>query len=153
MRHLSRVLALSLALATLAAPLVADAKGRSPRVVWSAVTVRDGKDRDHHEKTLGDILKKEGRRHDWGKRDEPVEATVEVKELTSVVEGDVVRVTCTAVGRLKGGHAAKSKFSFGGRPSERAKLEKHVLELVARGIVTRLSEMARVSVRTAPPSR
>ena len=93
------------------------------------------------------ILEKEGRRADWGKkRKEPVEAEVVVKELVSVREGDIVRVTCTAVGRVKGLGAAKSKFSYSGLPQDKAKLEKHVLELVARGIVTRLSDMAKADV-------
>ena len=58
-------------------------------------------------------------------------------------EGEVVRITCTAVGKIPGVGAAKSRFSYSGKPEEQRKLEHHVLELVARGIVTRLADMAR----------
>lgn len=146
MRRSSRF-ALGLVLAlTLVAP-VATAKTRT-HVVWSSVKVREGDDQAAREKALQPILKKEARRADWGDHHgDPVIASIEIKELSSVLDGDVVRVTCTAVGKLQGGHAAKSKFSFGGHPADRAKLEKHVLELVTRGIVARLAEMSRESVK------
>ncbi len=133
-------LALSLALV---ASVTDDAHAkRKPRVVWSAVTVRP--DRPDVPPIVKKILEKEGRRADWGRRrDNPVEAAVEIRELSHVRDGDVVRVTCTAVGKIRGLGAAKSRFSYSGRPEERGKLERRVLELVARGIVTRLADIAR----------
>lgn len=142
---LGRLLALfSLGAAlTLATPALAR-PARRPGIVWSSVTVREGQDRDARERELAIILAKEGRRARWGKaRSEPVEASIEVRELTTVVDHGVVRVTCAAVGKIRGLGAARSKFSYGGRPSDRAQLERHVLELVARGIVSRLADLAR----------
>ena len=138
-----RLLAALAVFATLGAAAPADAKGRRPKVEWT-IAVRAGRDQGEKEKLLEKLLKREARHADWGPAgDGPVEASIEIRELVSIVDGDVVRVTCAGVGRIPGVGAAKSKFSFGGRPSERAKLERHVLELVARGIVTRLAEMAR----------
>ncbi|MEZ4315694.1 MAG: hypothetical protein R3F14_47365, partial [Polyangiaceae bacterium] len=57
--------------------------------------------------------------------------------------GDVHRVTCTIVGRIPGGPSAKSRISFGGSPAEKAKLEKQVLTMVAKAVVTRLAEIVR----------
>lgn len=119
----------------------AEAK-RRPKVVWSEVTVKG--DRPDVAPVVKKILEKEGRRADWGRRrDTPIEAEVEIRELSHVREGEVVRVTCTAVGKIPGLGAAKSRFSYSGKPEEQRKLEHHVLELVARGIVTRLADMAR----------
>ena len=142
MRGILRLLVLATALTAITATDDAHAKRRA-KVVWTSVEIH-GRDDAALQARVKKLLEKEGRRADWGKgREAPVEATVEVRELTSIVEGDVVRVTCTAVGKVKGIGAAKSKFSYGGKPSDRAKLEKHVLELVSRGIVTRLADMAR----------
>jgi hypothetical protein len=149
-RRLARALArltLGLALAgalILGAPAAAAKGPKKAKVVWTEVVVREGKDRPRLEQMLRPILEKEGKRAKWGKgRDAPVQAEIHVKELTTVVTGDVVRVTCSAVGKIKGVGLARSKFSYGGKPANRAALEKHVVELVARGIITRLSEMAR----------
>lgn len=142
MRGILRLLVLATALTAITATDDAHAKRRA-KVVWTSVEIH-GRDDAALQARVKKLLEKEGRRADWGKgREAPVEATVEVRELVSVVDGDVVRVTCTAVGKVKGIGAAKSKFSYGGKPSDRAKLEKHVLELVSRGIVTRLADMAR----------
>lgn len=142
MRRIVRALTLLFALALFLTP--GDADARKKRVVWTEVAV---KDKPGLEAMMRQILEKEGRRADWGKkRKEPVEAELVVKELHAVHEGDVVKVTCTAVGKIKGLGAARSKFSYSGLPHEQAKLEKHVLELVARGIVTRLADMAKADV-------
>ncbi|MEZ4225132.1 MAG: hypothetical protein R3B13_29540 [Polyangiaceae bacterium] len=57
---------------------------------------------------------------------------------------DVMRVSCTAVGRLPGGRSAKSHLTFGGDPRKKNELITRVLEIVARGVVTRLAELERV---------
>lgn len=121
---------------------------KRPTIEWSSIVVRDGDDRAKHEKDLEKILKKEARHANWGTGHlAPVVVSVVIKELSAVRDGDVVRVSCTGVGRLASGQAAKSRFSFGGLPQDREKLEHKILELVARGIVTRLAEMTRA---TAP---
>lgn len=118
--------------------------GKKPQIVWAEVTVREGADRTKREKQLEKILKKEAKRANWGTGHlSPIEASVLIKELTAVRDGDVVRVTCTGVGRLMSGQAVKSRFSFGGHPEEQEKLHQKILELVGRGIVTRLAEIAR----------
>ncbi len=139
MRRLVRAIALFAALAVILVTFDADA--RKKRVVWIEVAVSD---RPALAPLMRKILEKEGRRADWGKkRKAPVEAALVVKELSATREGDVVRVSCTAVGKVKGLGAAKSMFSYSGLPHQQTKLEKHVLELVARGIVTRLADMAK----------
>ena len=57
--------------------------------------------------------------------------------------GDIVRVSCTLVGRLKGGGRARSKLRFGGKPEDLKKLEKQVVVAATDGVMVRLSEMAR----------
>ena len=60
-----------------------------------------------------------------------------------LVDGNIVRVTCSALGKIKELGVARSRFSYGGKAEQRAQLEKHILELVARGILVRLAELAR----------
>jgi hypothetical protein len=57
--------------------------------------------------------------------------------------GDVVHVTCTAIGRVARGPSARSRISFGGEPKKRKELEREVLTLVANGLVARLSQIVR----------
>lgn len=96
------------------------------------------------EKFLRDVLAKEVRRLDWGVgRGGRIEYRLAVEEL-SVSEGkNVVRVTCMARGWLPKGRKAKSRVTFGGAPDDRRAVVRHVLEIVARGVVTRLAELER----------
>jgi hypothetical protein len=96
------------------------------------------------EKFLRDVLAKEVRRLDWGAgKGSRIEYRLAIEEL-SVSEGkDVVRVTCGARGWLPKGHKAKSRVTFGGSPQDRRAVVRHVLEIVARGVVTRLAELER----------
>jgi hypothetical protein len=89
-------------------------------------------------------LRKAARRADWGAgRKAKIEFRVTVEEL-SVSQGDgVVRVRCTALGRLPKGKSARSRIEFSGRPNERQKIVFQVLEVVARGVVTRLAALER----------
>jgi hypothetical protein len=73
-----------------------------------------------------------------------VEVSVRLTELTIEQEDDVIRVTCTLIGRLKGGGSARSHISFGGKPNKRKELEHQVLAMVSDGVMSRLAEMARV---------
>lgn len=123
-------------------------------VTWTEVQVRDGNDSARLEALLKNILKDESRKVDWGKKLlDPLDATISVKDFKTEVHGDVVRVSCSATGKIKGLGVAKSRFSYGGHPHEKAKLEKHVLELVSRGIVTRLAEMVRERAGEAAGSK
>jgi hypothetical protein len=89
-------------------------------------------------------LRREARRADWGA---PTGAKIEfrffVEELTIRSDGNVLRITCTALGRLPKGKSARSKIEYGGDPRKRTLEVKKVLEMVARGVITRLAELER----------
>jgi len=89
-------------------------------------------------------LKRAAHRADWGaKRGAKIEYRVKIEELT-LREGDgVIHVRCTALGSLPKGRTTRTFIDFGGKPSERAKVLRHVLEIVARGVVTRLASIER----------
>ena len=89
-------------------------------------------------------LKHAARRADWGaKRGARIEYRVKLEELT-LREGDhVIHVRCTALGSLPRGRTTRTFIDFGGNPADRAKVTRHVLEIVARGVVTRLAAIER----------
>jgi hypothetical protein len=89
-------------------------------------------------------LKRAARRADWGAgRKAKIEYRVKIEELTVREGNGVVHVRCTALGRLPKGRTTRSFIEFGGKPSERAKVMRHVLEIVARGVVNRLAAIER----------
>jgi hypothetical protein len=91
-------------------------------------------------KTLAD----EARLADWGAgRSAHIEYRFRLDELSVTEEPRVVRVRCSASGFLPKGRGAKSHIAFGGAPNERQAVVRHVLEIVARGVVTRLSDLER----------
>jgi hypothetical protein len=59
------------------------------------------------------------------------------------VEKGVLKVRCTAFGRLPKGKTARSKLEFGGDPRDTRKVIDHVLTIVARGVLSRLAELER----------
>ncbi len=89
-------------------------------------------------------LKRAAHRADWGaKRGAKIEYRVKIEEL-SVRDGtNVVHVRCTAVGILPKGRTTRTFIDFGGNPAQRQKVIEHVLEIVARGVVTRLAAIER----------
>ena len=93
---------------------------------------------------LRSTLRREVRRADWGAGSESkISYRFFVERLDLREEGGVLHVTCTALGRLPKGKSAKSHIVFGGDPRERTKVVEHVLDIVARGVVTRLAELER----------
>ena len=70
-------------------------------------------------------------------------ATLIVKELVASEADGVLKVSCSLVGRLKGGGTARSKIAFGGKPDSRKKIERQVLSSVTDGVIIRLAELAR----------
>ena len=89
-------------------------------------------------------LKREARRADWGATTgSKVSYRFFVQQLDLREENGVLHVTCTALGRLPKGKSAKSHIVFGGDARERKKVVEHVLDIVARGVVTRLAELER----------
>jgi hypothetical protein len=96
------------------------------------------------EKFLREVLAREVKKLDWGAgRGSRIEYRLALEEL-SVTEGkNVVHVTCGARGWLPKGRKANSRLTFGGPPQDRRAVVRHVLEIVARGVVTRLAELER----------
>ncbi len=89
-------------------------------------------------------LKREARRADWGASSgSKISYRFSVQQLDLREEGGVLHVSCTALGRLPKGKSAKSHIVFGGDARERKKVVEHVLDIVARGVVTRLAELER----------
>lgn len=122
---------------------------RKPKVVWTDVELPESDRRQLRENELRKVLKREARRVQWGNPpDGTVEASIKVTQFTVERRPDVVRVTCSAVGRLGKGPIVKTHFSFGGHPNRAAALESHMLLLVARGVVTRLSSISRERYKT-----
>ncbi len=101
-------------------------------------------DAKEYESHLRVTLKREARRADWGaSTGSKISYRFFVQQLELREEGGVLHVTCTALGRLPKGRSAKSHIAFGGDPRERKKVVEHVLDIVARGVVTRLAELER----------
>ncbi len=98
-----------------------------------------------YEAHLRSTLKRAARLADWGAGSESkISYRFTVQQLDLREEAGVLHVTCTALGRLPKGKSAKSHIVFGGDPHERQKVIQHVLDIVARGVVTRLAELERV---------
>lgn len=113
-------------------------------VKWTSVQVPTADAKSRRESKLRSQLVKEARYADWGKH--PVarlDASVKVTEFRVETNTSVVQVTCTATGKLAKGPTVRTHFSMGDHPNKQVKLESTVLTLVARGIVTRLSAIAR----------
>lgn len=93
---------------------------------------------------LRSTLKREARRADWGAGSESkISYRFFVEQLDLREEAGVLHVTCTALGRLPKGKSAKSHIAFGGDPRDRKKVVERVLDIVARGVLTRLAELER----------
>lgn len=107
----------------------------------------------YFKKRLRKILKREARRADWGAgRGARIQYRFTVTELVLENDGEVLRVRCTAVGKLPKGKSARSNLAFGGPPNQRNKVVERVLEIVARGVITRLAELERIRRGDLPNS-
>jgi hypothetical protein len=96
------------------------------------------------EKYLRDILAREAKHVDWGAgKKSKIEYRFRVDELVGKSDGKVFRVSCSASGWLPKGRPAKSRVAFGGSPDHRDDLVRQVLDVVARGVLTRLAEIER----------
>ncbi len=97
-----------------------------------------------YKKYLRRVLKREVRRVEWGAgTGNRIEYRFAITKLEIETQGDVVQVTCSAIGRLPKGKTAKSHLSFGGSKAKRGAVVNKVLEIVARGVVARLAELER----------
>jgi hypothetical protein len=95
-------------------------------------------------KVLEKALKHEAHRFQWGAgRSSRIEYRFYLEQLDLSVERGVLKVRCTALGRLPKGKTARSKLEFGGDPKDPRKVIDHVLTIVARGVLSRLADLER----------
>jgi hypothetical protein len=137
----------------LLSPLVARAEteesglsaGRGPRVKLDRLSLPpDLIGAKAFETHLRSTLRREVRHADWGAgAASKISYRFVVEQLDLREDNGVLHVTCTARGRLPKGKSAKSQIVFGGDPRERTKVVQHVLDIVARGVITRLAELER----------
>jgi len=127
------------------APPRARLRGR-PKVVLDQLELpADVAQAPQYKKHLRTTLAKVTRRADWGAgAKNRIEYRFFVTELTLTEKDGVLRVRCAAIGKLPKGKSAKSQLSFSGDPNKRSELVKRVLDIVARGVITRLAELERV---------
>lgn len=101
----------------------------------------------HREEYLAHLkktLRKEVRRADWGaSRRNKICMRFEVERLELVAQASALQVRCSALGELPRRRTARSQLSYGGDRADEKRLVKHVLEIVARGVVSRLSALER----------
>jgi hypothetical protein len=113
-----------------------------PKIEWVRVDVPEGQDAARRTKIFKQALVQAARHASFGKA-KAVALSVRITELTVEQHDDVLRITCTAMGRIKGGPGARSKISYGGDPEKRDELERQVLTMVANGLVARLAQIVR----------
>jgi hypothetical protein len=95
-------------------------------------------------KVLAKVLKHEQHRVEWGAgRHSRITYRFYLEQLDLSVERGVLKVRCTAVGRLPKGKTARSKLEFGGDAKAPRQVIDHVLAIVARGVLTRLADLER----------
>ncbi len=98
----------------------------------------------YYEQRLREFLQRETRRAVWGAgRGSTITYRYFVTDLVIEQRGDVVRVRCQAPGQLPKGKPAKGTLTFSGPASARDAVVVEVLEIVARGVITRLAELER----------
>jgi hypothetical protein len=145
-RFTARLAAAMLALSVLAgSPAAANAAASPPRGRPTVVLDRLEVPADVpqlYQRHLRHALKRLARRAEWGAgRGSRIEYRFRVERLEVSHQGSVVRVTCTALGRLPRGRSARSHLVFSGDANKRDAVVQRVLEIVARGVVTRLAEL------------
>lgn len=113
-----------------------------PKIEWIHVDVPEGHDSARISKLFKKALADAAKKANFGKA-KSVSLSARITELTSEQQGDVLRVSCTVMGRVPRGPGARSRISFGGSPEERAELEKQVITTVANGLVARLAQIVR----------
>ena len=95
-------------------------------------------------KVLEKALKREAHRFEWGAgRGSRIEYRFTLEQLDLSVERGVIKVRCTALGRLPKGKTARSRLEFGGDANKAHQVIDHVLLIVARGVLSRLADLER----------
>ena len=121
MRRVTRwAVAAAIGLSVLAAaPGAAHASPR-PKIEWLRVDVPDGQDSARLGKLLKEALKQAAKRANFGKAAKTVLLSARITELSIEEHGDVLRVSCTAMGRVAGGAGARSRISVRRQPRRSA---------------------------------
>jgi hypothetical protein len=132
-------------LSVLAIAPAAEARPK-PKVEWVRVDVPGGEDSGRVQKLLKQALATAAKKANFGKV-KNVSLSARVVQMSVEEHGDVLRITCTAMGRVVGGAGARSRISYGGSPDKRDELEKEVLTQVANGLVARLAQIVRTTER------
>jgi hypothetical protein len=119
-------------------------RGR-PTVKLDRLTLPPLRNQSALERHLRQVLKREARRADWGAgRGAVIQYRFNVEELSFSSQSGVLSITCAASGRLPRGKAARSRLVYGGAIAKQDELTRHVLDIVARGVITRLAELERI---------
>lgn len=126
------------------APIIGRPRGRPhiqiDRVALPAALPNRGEYLEYLKKTL----KREVRRADWGASGKnKIWLRFEVERLDLDAKASVLQVHCSAVGELPRRRTARSQLVYGGDRAQEKRLVKQVLEIVARGVVSRLSALER----------
>jgi hypothetical protein len=95
-------------------------------------------------KVLDKVLKHEQHRVEWGAgRGSRIVYRFYLEQLDLSVEHGVLKVRCTALGKLPKGKPARSKLEYGGDAQKPHEVIDHVLTIVARGVLSRLADLER----------
>ena len=118
--------------------------GRPHIVIDQLVVPATIPERQRVGKVLDKVLKHEQHRVQWGAgRESRITYRFYLEQLDLSVEKGVLKVRCTALGRLPKGKTARSKLEYGGDPAQAHKVIDHVLSIVARGVLARLADLER----------
>jgi len=95
-------------------------------------------------KVLNKVLKHEQHRVEWGAgRGSRITYRFYLEQLDVSIDRGVLKVRCTALGKLPKGKPARSKLEYGGDALKPRETIDHVLTIVARGVLSRLAELER----------
>ena len=143
---LERLLVSFLVVVALFAASGSEASAKPAKVDVAAVEFKDESTKKQTQKRIGTAIRRQAHKAakhlDFGVRGR-VEITFLVRDITTVEEDGVMSITCTLVGRLKGGGSARSKIRFGGKPEKQKKLERQVVAAATDGVMTRLAQLSR----------
>jgi hypothetical protein len=125
-------------------PVIGRPRGR-PHVKLDRATLPAGlEDADELLRHVKYTLRRQAARADWGcGAGSTISIRFEVETLSVEQRGEVLHIRCSARGELPRRRAARSQLSYGGNVKNRKKLLLRVLEIVARGVVSRLADMER----------
>lgn len=114
-----------------------------PTVKLNRLTFPNGiSEGSYYKSHLRRSLQREAHRADWGAGSEArIEYRFRIDALQIDREGGLVRVHCAATGQLPRGRTARSRLTFSGAASAERRLVREVLEIVARGVLTRLAQL------------